>query len=110
MGKLGGIILLSALALCGCGVAPVAVEPVTQVERVPASAQSDMLAELRPLLTTLKASDAELIQEAFIACGNLAFRDKDAYRQAVLAQHPEDLALGLDHLTVAAAAKQYLCR
>lgn len=110
MGKLGGIILLSALALSGFAAAPSVVEPVSQVQKMPASVQSDMLAELRPLLTTLEASDGALIQEAFIACGNLAFRDKDAYRQAVLAQHPEDLALGLDHLTVAAAAKQYLCR
>ncbi|MET3349651.1 UNVERIFIED_ORG: hypothetical protein ABID57_001323 [Arthrobacter sp. UYEF1] len=109
MGKLGGIILLSALALSGCASAPAVIEPASQVQQLPASVQSEMLSELRPLLKTLKSSDGELIQKAFIACGNLAFRDKDAYREAVLAQYPEDLSLGLDHLTVAAAGKQYLC-
>lgn len=85
-------------------------EPVAEVQRVSTAATADMLAELRPLLKELEASDSELVQEAFIACGNLAFRDKDAYREAILAKYPEDLTLGLDHLTVAAAGKEYLCR
>lgn len=110
MGKLGGIILLSALVLSGCSAAPVTMEPVAQVQQVPASAQSDMVAELRPLLQSLKASDSDLIREGFEACGNLLFRDKDSYREAILAKYPNDLTLGLDHLTVAAAAKAYLCR
>lgn len=68
-----------------------------------------MLTELRPLLKTLKAEDSALIREGFEACGNLMLRDNDSYREAMLKQYEPDLALGLDHLTVAAAAKKYLC-
>jgi hypothetical protein len=101
MGKLGGLTLAALVAVVGCSASAAPVQPVTGV-------QSDMLAELRPLLTTLKASDSELISEAYVACANLAFRDKDSYRAAVLSKY-DDMALGLDHLTVAAAAKLYLC-
>lgn len=112
MGKLGGIILLATLALGGSA-APVAAQPVdtvpaAQVQQVPTVGQADMLAELRPHLQKLDASDSALIREGFEACGNLLFRDKDAYRESVLAQYP-DVTLALDHLTVAAAAKQHLC-
>lgn len=78
------------------------VQPVTSV-------QGDMLTELRPLLTTLKASDSDLLSEAYGACVNLVFRDKDSYREGVMKGYA-DVNLALDHLTVAAAAKQYLCR
>lgn len=110
MKKIGGIAVIAAFVLAGCS-APVAesqrkVQPVVQVK--PALVQGDMLTELRPLLTTLKASDAELLSEAYGACANLLFRDKDAYREAVLRDYP-DVALALDHLTVAAAGKKYLC-
>lgn len=73
------------------------------------SVQGDMLAELRPLLKTLTASDSELMSEAYGACANLLFRDKDSYRESVLGKYAADVSLGLDHLAVAAAAKQYLC-
>lgn len=112
MGKLGGFAAAAVVALlaCAASAAPAAVaEPakaVTAIQRV--SVQSDMLAELKPILTTLKATDAELMREAYAACANLLFRDKDEYRQAVLNDYP-DVALAVDHLTVAAAAKKYLC-
>lgn len=107
MGKLGGIIFVSVLALTGCAAPTLEAEPVAAVQ--PAmSAQSDMLAELRPLLKTLKASDSDLAREAFGACANLLFRDKDSYRESVMADY-SDMTLALDHLTVAAAAKKHLC-
>lgn len=74
-----------------------------------ATVQGDMLAALRPVLTTLKADDAALISEAYGACMSLVFQDKDAYREGVLKQYA-DVHLAVDHLTVAAAAKQFLCR
>lgn len=97
------------LALTGCA-APAALEaePAANVQPA-ASVQSAMLAELRPLLKTLQASDSDLMSAAFGVCANLIFRDKDSYREAVLSKYP-DITLALDHLTVAAAAKQYLCR
>lgn len=67
-----------------------------------------MLNELRPLLRVLKASDADLISEAYGACMRLVFQTKDAYREDIMKQHA-DMTLALDHLTVAAAAKQHLC-
>jgi hypothetical protein len=73
-----------------------------------ATGQSDMIAALRPVLTTLKASDAALIGEAYGACMSLVFQDKDAYREGIMKQYA-DVNLALDHLTVAAAAKHYLC-
>lgn len=73
-----------------------------------AAVQSDMLAELRPHLKVLDVSDGELVREAFGACANLLFRDKDSYREGVFADYP-DVTLALDHLTVAAAAKKHLC-
>lgn len=110
MGKIGGLGVVAVMALTGCAASPPAatMEPAANVQPA-ASVQSNMLAELRPLLTTLKASDSELLSEAYSACANLLFRDKDAYREAILAKYP-DPALGLDHLTVAAAGKQHLCR
>lgn len=112
MGKIGGITLISALALVGCAAPQEIAVPAGNVEQVhvPASVQTEMLAELRPLLKSLDASDSALIKEAFEACGNLLFRDKDAYREAILKEYEADLTLGLDHLTVAAAAKAHLCR
>ncbi len=100
---------MAVLALSGCA-APQAeqVERVANVQPV-ASTQGDMLTALRPLLTTLKASDADLIGEAYGACMSLVFQSKDAYREGVMKQYV-DVTLALDHLTVAAAAKQYLCR
>ena len=68
-----------------------------------------MLSGLRPLLTTLKASDADLMSEAYGACMSLVFQIKDAYREGVMKQYA-NVNLAVDHLTVAAAAKQYLCR
>lgn len=109
MGKLGGIILVSVLALTGCGAAPAVPEAERAAVVQPAmSAQSQMLAELKPLLRVLKVSDSELFREAFGACAILVFRGKDSYREGVLAEY-EDLTLALDHLAVAAAAKKHLC-
>lgn len=68
-----------------------------------------MMSALRPLLKSLNATDSALTSEAFGACASLLFRDKDGYREALLNQYQSDVTLGLDHLTVAAAAKQYLC-
>jgi hypothetical protein len=108
MGKLGGIILVSVLALTGCASAPPApVERAAEV-RPAVSVQSGMIAELRPALKSLNASDSELMTEAYRACITLLFRSKDSYRETALAQY-QDMTLGLDHLTVAAAAKRYLC-
>lgn len=109
MGKIGGLALLGLGALTGCS-APVAqhmeaaaiVQPATNV-------QGDMLAALRPVLTALKADDAALISEAYGACMSLVFQSKDAYREGVMKQYT-DVKLAVDHLTVAAAAKQHLCR
>ena len=108
MGKIGGLVAAVVLVACTASAAPAqtVVEPVVQVQ--PLSVQTDMLAELLPVLTTLKASDDELLREAYAACANLLFRDKDSYREAVLKDYP-DVALAVDHLTVAAAAKKYLC-
>lgn len=113
MGKIGGYAAAAVVALLACtaSAAPAAIaEPskaVAQIQRV--SVQTDMLDELRPYLTTLKASDAELMREAYAACANLLFRDKDEYRAAVLKDYASDVNLAVDHLTVAAAAKKYLC-
>ena len=108
MGKIGGI-LLAALIAATASSAPVsAVEPAANVQPA-ASFQGDMLTELRPLMTTLKADDAALISEAYGACMSLVFQSKDAYREGVMKQYA-DVKLAVDHLTVAAAAKQYLCR
>jgi hypothetical protein len=109
MGKLGGLVLLAALALTSCAAAPLAASvPVAKVQPA-ASVQGDMLTALRPLLTTLKADDAALLSEGFGACMSLVFQSKDAYREGVMKQYA-DVKLALDHLTVAAAAKKYLCR
>ena len=99
---------MAVLGLTGCA-SPVALEaaPAANVQ-VASSAQSNMLAELRPHLKTLKVGDSELVREAFGACANLIFRDKDSYREGVFADYP-DMTLALDHLTVAAAAKKHLC-
>lgn len=115
MGKFGGLIVgfSVAIALVGCS-APSANEPsaeeapIQQVAHVSAAVQDSMLTELRPLLKSLTASDAELTREAYEACANLLFRTKDSYREGVLKEYP-DITLALDHLTVAAAAKQYIC-
>ena len=107
-------LILSLLVLTGCATAPTAeVSTVSTPEIVPAvmvaaPAHTDMLNELRPLLTTLVADDAALVREGFEACANMLFRDKDSYREAVMTQYA-DMNLALDHLTVAAAAKQHLC-
>lgn len=112
MGKIGGYAAAAVVALLACtaSAAPAAIaEPskaVAQIQRV--SVQRDMLDELRPYLTTLKSSDTELMREAYAACANLLFRDKDEYRAAVLNDYP-DVNLAVDHLTVAAAAKKHLC-
>ena len=108
MGKIGGI-LLAALIAATASSAPVsAVEPAANVQPA-ASVQGDMLNELRPILTRLKASDGDLISEAYGACMSLVFQSKDAYREGVMKQYA-DVRLAVDHLTVAAAAKQHLCR
>ena len=88
--------------------APAAVSPVAKVQPA-TSIQGDLLTELRPLMTTLKADDAALISEAYGACMSLVFQSKDAYREGVMKQYA-DVRVAVDHLTVAAAAKQYLCR
>jgi len=108
MGKIGGI-LLAALIAATASSAPVsAVEPAANIQPA-SSVQGDMLTALRPILTTLKASDSDLISEAYGACMSLVFQSKDAYREGVMKQYA-DVKLAVDHLTVAAAAKQYLCR
>lgn len=103
---------LAALVLTGCAVAPAsapyatpAIEPAVAVA---APAHTEMLASLRPVLTTLKSDDSALIREGFEACANLLFRDKDKYAADVRAKYSNQEE-ALDHLTVAAAAKFYLC-
>lgn len=109
MGKLGGLVLIAALSLTGCSAPASAVEPVAKVQPAAEVVQGDMLTKLRPLLTTLKASDIGLVSEAYGACMSLALQSKDTYRDGIMKQYP-DVKLAVDHLTVAAAAKQYLCR
>jgi hypothetical protein len=106
MGNIGGIILLSTLVLTGC--ASPAEAPIERAASVQPAA-SAMLTELRPHLTALKASDSDLLAEAYGACAVLALRGKDSYREDVMNQYP-DVTLAVDHLTVAAAAEQHLCR
>jgi len=109
MGKIGGLAAAAIVALIACTASAAPAKVTESVAHVQAlSVQSDMLIELRPILTTLKASDDELLREAYAACANLLFRDKDSYREAVLKDYP-DVAIAVDHLTVAAAAKKYLC-
>jgi hypothetical protein len=108
MGKLGGLVLIAALALTGSAAPAVATAPAAHVQPA-TSIQGDMLTALRPLMTTLKASDSDLISEGYGACMALVFQNKDAYREGIMKQYA-DTNLALDHLTVAAAAKQYLCR
>jgi len=108
MGKIGGLVLVAVLGLTGCVSSGVAVERVANVQPA-TSVTGDMLAGLRPHLTTLKVADADLISEAYGACVSLVFQSKDAYRDGVMKQYA-DVKLAVDHLTVAAAAKQYLCR
>jgi len=109
MGKIGGILLAVLIAAtASASSAPAAVSPVAKVQPA-TSIQGDLLTELRPLMTTLKADDAALISEAYGACMSLVFQSKDAYREGVMKQYA-DVKLAVDHLTVAAAAKQYLCR
>jgi len=99
---------VAVMALTGCASSAVAMEPAANIQ--PASSiQGDMLGALRPVLTTLKADDAALISEAYGACMSLVFQSKDAYREGVMKQYA-DVKLAVDHLTVAAAAKHYLCR
>ena len=108
MGKIGGI-LLAALIAATASSAPVsAVEPAANVQPA-SSVQGDLLTALRPILTTLNTSDSDLISEAYGACMSLVFQSKDAYREGVMKQYA-DVKLAVDHLTVAAAAKHYLCR
>jgi hypothetical protein len=107
MGKIGGLALVAVMALTGCAAASPQVTPVAHVQPV-ANVQVDMLTGLRPHLAALKADDSALISEAYGACMNLVFRGKDAYREAVMKDYA-DVTLALDHLTVAAAAKKYLC-
>lgn len=109
MSKIGGLVTAIVLVACTGSAAPATIEaPRTVGQARPLSIQTDMLDELKPILTTLKATDAELIREGYAACANLLFRNKDEYREAVLKDYP-DVALAVDHLTVAAAAKKYLC-
>ncbi|WP_157731838.1 hypothetical protein [Arthrobacter sp. YN] len=116
MGKIGGLTVsfATALVLAGCTApvteaAPAVEAEIQQVAQVSTAVQDAMLIELRPLLKTLKSSDAELTREAYEACANLLFRSKDSYREGVMNDYASDLTLALDHLTVAAAAKQYIC-
>ena len=108
MGKIGGI-LLAALIAAMASPSPAAGVALAASVQPGASIQGDMLSGLRPLLTTLKASDADLMSEAYGACMSLVFQSKDAYREGVMKQYA-DVRVAVDHLTVAAAAKQYLCR
>lgn len=109
MGKLGGLTLIAALTLTGCSApAPQRMEAVAVVQPA-TSVQSDMLSAVRPRMAALKASDSDILSEAYGACVSLVFRSKDSYREGVMKQYA-DVKLAVDHLTVAAAAKQYLCR
>jgi len=108
MGKVGGLALVAVMALTGCASSAAVMEPAANIQPA-ASFQGEMLTALRPILTTLKASDSDIISEAYGACMSLVFQDKDAYREGVMKQYA-DVKLAVDHLTVAAAAKQYLCR
>lgn len=116
MGKLGGLLAITtaALVLSGCGVveqeAAAVVEEVAvgRVAHISTEQQQTMIGELRPALVKLQASDSALYREAYEACANLLVRDKDSYREAVLSQYG-DMELALDHLSVASAAKKYIC-
>jgi hypothetical protein len=111
MGKLGGLALIGGLTLSGCtanALEAVPVEASEQATAKPAGADK-MLVELRPLVQTLGASDADLTRQAFEACRELLLHSADSYRESVLAKYPNDLERGLADLTIAAAAKKYLC-
>ncbi|WP_205834328.1 hypothetical protein [Crystallibacter degradans] len=61
-------------------------------------------------MTTMgDASDTQLIAEAYAACASLLIQGKDAYREATLEKYA-DIEEALDHLVIAAAGEQYLCR
>ncbi|WP_264669347.1 hypothetical protein [Arthrobacter sp. VKM Ac-2550] len=80
------------------------------VVQAPASVHGDMLDDARQHLTTMgDASDAELIAKAYAACASLLIQGKDAYREATLEKYA-DVEEALDHLVIAAAGKQYICR
>ena len=109
MRKILGTLAIAVLALTACsGPVDEVLPTIEPAALVAAPAHTEMLNELRPLLTSIESSDAALVSEAFEACANLLFRDKDKYRDAVMAQYA-DIELALDHLSVAAAAKKYLC-
>lgn len=105
MGNLGGLVVAVVLVLAGCA-SPLEfasnVQPATSVK-------DEMLDELRPHLKTLDASDEDLVDEARDACGKLSRRGRDEFRESLLKKYDEDLTRALDHLTVAAAGKKYLC-
>ncbi len=107
MKNIVGLVVIATLSLAGftASSAVATPEPVPVVQ-TPAA---HMLDELRPLLKTLKAEDSDLVREGYEACYALQSQDKDSYREEVLQRYEPDLTLGLDHLTVAAAAKLYLC-
>lgn len=112
MQKLGGLLVVGALwALTGCSSPqPVTSRPpqVVPVVEVADDARPGLLAALRPALTTLDESDESLFALAEDACASLASMSKDEYRESVRAKHP-DIDEAMDYLTIAAAAKQYLC-
>lgn len=105
MGKLGGIVTAGALVLAGCA----SPDELASNVQPAASVKDEMLEELRPHLKTLRASDDDLVDEARDACEKLSRRGRDDFRESLLEKYDKDLTRGLDHLTVAAAGKKYLC-
>ncbi|MDJ0321652.1 hypothetical protein [Pseudarthrobacter sp. PS3-L1] len=109
--QIAALAVLAGIALAGCSAPIQQAAPVVEVERVgdvSAEQRQTMLGDLRPVLVELEASDAAIYREAYEACANLLIRDRDAYREAVIEQYPS-IELALDHLSVAAAAKKYIC-
>lgn len=99
MGKLAALVLITSLAVTGGAAAPA---------HAPANTHGAMVDDIRANVTTLAGNDAELVAEAGTACALIALRGKDAYRESVMAAHA-DVAVALDHLVVAAAAKKHIC-
>jgi hypothetical protein len=95
-----------AVALLAGGASPV--EFASNVQ--PAWSVGDrMMDELRSHLQKFKASDDDLMDAARAACEKLSRVGRDDYREGVLEKYDDDVTQGLDHLTVAAAGKTFLC-
>lgn len=106
MKKLTAPALLIAIALAGCAAPAAAPEMEPAAVQIQTVKQSEMIAEIRPMLTS-KPSDAQILADAYRACLALTFQSVDDYREKVMSG--SDLDANLDKLVIAAAAKGYIC-